>query len=133
MNGYRTYQGNQVESSGSLGLVLLTYEALYKALGQARLAVLAGDLSAEARHTGRAMETLIELTSALDHAQGGELAANLSGLYVYMMNRMTEGLCTCSTAHIDEVMQLVEQLREGWQQLSASEHAGRQESVRSAA
>ncbi|MDQ6998653.1 MAG: flagellar export chaperone FliS [Mariprofundus sp.] len=122
MVGYKTYQNNQVEGAGPLGLVLLTYEALYKSLGQTRLAIHAGDLEAEARHTSRSMEALIELSSSLNMEAGGQVSQGLSSLYAYMMNQLTGGLCSCSTDHVDEVMLLVQELREGWLNLSAQQH-----------
>jgi len=121
MSPYSSYQNNQVKGAGPLGLILLSHEALYKSLGRARLAIQAGDMSAEANHTSRAMEALIELSSSLNMEQGGEVARNLSSLYVYMMNRLTEGLCTGSTEKADEVMLLVQKLREGWMNLSAEQ------------
>jgi len=119
MTRYKAYQGNQVEGAGPLGLVLLTYEALYKSLGRARLAIQAGDMAAEADHTGRSMEALVELSTSLDMENGEDIARSLASLYAYMMNRVTEGLCSGSTDHIDEVIKLVQELREGWIQLSS--------------
>lgn len=121
MTGYQTYQGNQVDGAGPLGLVLLTYESLFKSLGQARLAIQAGDMMAEAKHTSRAMEALIELSTSLNMEEGGQVAQGLASLYVYMMNRLTEGLCSGSTEYVDEVMKLVQKLREGWTQLSSQQ------------
>jgi len=128
MTRYQAYQGNQVEGAGPLGLVLLTYEALFKSLGRARMGVEMKDLSIEGSQTSRAMEALIELNSSLDMEAGGDIAQSLASLYMYMMNRLTDGLCSGSTAHIDEVIRLVQELREGWMQLSAqqaSSHASR--------
>ncbi|TLS66770.1 flagellar export chaperone FliS [Mariprofundus erugo] len=121
MTRYQAYQGNQVDGAGPLGLVLLTYEALFKALGRSRLAIQAGDMSAEATHTCRAMEALIELNSSLNMQAGGDIAQSLASLYMYMMNRISEGLCSGSTEHVDEVMRLVQELREGWMQLSVQQ------------
>jgi len=118
MTRYQAYQGNQVEGAGPLGLVLLTYEALFKSLGRARMAILAGDMVAEAEHTGRAMEALIELSSSLNMEAGGDIAQSLASLYSYMMNCLSGGLCSCSTGSVDEIMKLVQELREGWMQLS---------------
>jgi flagellar protein FliS len=118
MTRYQAYQGNQVEGAGPLGLVLLSYEALFKSLGRARMAILAGDMVAEAEHTGRAMEALIELSSSLNMEAGGDIAKSLASLYSYMMNCLSGGLCSCSTEPVDEVMKLVQELREGWMQLS---------------
>jgi len=122
MTRYQAYQGNQVDGAGPLGLVLLTYEALYKSLGRARLAIQAGDMQAEANHTGIAMEALVELSTSLNMEEGADIAQSLASLYGYMMNRVTEGLCSGSTTHIDEVIHLVQELREGWMQLSAQQN-----------
>jgi len=117
MAGYKAYQGNQVEGSGPLGLVLLSYEALYKSLGHARRAIEAGDLTAEVDHTGRALEAVIELSTSLDAGKGGEIATSLASLYAYMVRRLNEGMCTCSPQAVDEVAGLVQTLREGWQEI----------------
>jgi len=118
MTRYQAYQGNQVEGAGPLGLVLLTYEALYKSLGRTRMAIQAGDMVAEAKQTGFAMEALIELATSLNMEAGGDIAQSLASLYAYMMNRVTEGLCSGSTESVDEALRLVQELREGWMQLS---------------
>jgi len=118
MTGYKAYQGNQIEGSGPLGLILLTYEALNKALARAEFAIEAGDLAAEAEHVGRALEAVVELTTSLNMEEGGEVAKNLASIYNYMFKRLTEGMCTSSTEHVKEVMQLAQTLREGWQQLA---------------
>ena len=117
MTGYKAQKGNQVEGSGPLGLVLLSYESLYKSLAHTCRAIEAGDLAAEADHTSRAMEGMLELSANVNVEQGGEVASNLIALYAYMMKRLSEDMCTCSTATVEEVMGLVHTLREGWQQL----------------
>jgi len=129
MTGHQVYQGNQVDGAGPLGLILLTYEALYKSLGRTRLAIQAGDLAAEADHTGRSMEALIELSSSLNMQEGEDIAQSLASLYMYMMNRLTSGLCSCSTDHVDEVLKLVQDLREGWMSLSVQQHTSEHRSL----
>lgn len=114
MVGHQKYQANQVEGAGPLGLVLLTYEVLYKSLGQARAAIIANDIQAETDHISRALEAIIELSSALDLEQGGEVALNLSRLYHYLSKRLSDGMCTFSTQSVDEAMALTQSLREGW-------------------
>jgi len=121
MTRYQAYQGNQVEGAGPLGLVLLTYEALFKSLGRTRMAIQAGDMYAEATHTSRAVEALIELNTSLNMEAGGDIAQSLASLYLYMINRLSSGLCSSSTEHVDEVMRLVQELREGWMQLSSQQ------------
>jgi len=118
MGGYKAYQGNQVNTASPLGLIILSYDALYKALARVQHAIEGGDLAAEADHTGRAMEALIELSGSLNMEQGGDVAYDLASLYAYMMRRLSEGMCTCSTDAVIEVMSLVSTLREGWEGLS---------------
>jgi len=121
MSAFQAYRGNQINTAGPLGLILLSYDALYKSLGRAVHAIHGGDLSAEADHSARALEALIELSSSLDMEAGGEVAEDLSVLYAYMMKRITDGMCTCSTEAAEEVMQLVLTLREGWAGLAESQ------------
>ncbi len=118
MSGYKAYQGQQIEGSGPLGLVLLSYDALYKALGRASLSIQANDLAQEADHTARAMEAIIELSSSLNFEAGEDVATNLASLYQYMMDRLAGNMCSGQSGHINEVMELVKILREGWQQLA---------------
>jgi len=121
MTGYKAYQGNQVEGAGPLGLVILTYDALNKSLGRARLGIESKNLSEEATHTGRALEAIIELSTSLNMDQGGEVAVNLSRLYSYMSTRLTDGMCSGSTASVDEVMALSATLRDGWKMLQVQQ------------
>jgi len=117
MTGYKTYQGNQVEGAGPLGLVLLTYDALYKSLGRARMAATNGDFLFEGQQTGRALEALVELSTSLNMEDGGEVAANLSRLYYYMNERLVSEMCSGSVAALDEVMDLTQTLRDAWKSL----------------
>ena len=118
MTGYKAYQGNQIEGAGPLGLVLLTYDALNRALGRAQLAIESGDFSQEGEHTGRALEAIIELSSSLNVEEGGDVAIGLARLNVYMINTLTENMCSGSAKGVDEVMTLAQTLRDGWQELA---------------
>ena len=121
MKGYGAYQGIRVEGASPLGLVLLSHEALFKQLGLARRAIEAGDMEAEATHTARAMEAIVELASSLNLQEGGAIATGLATLYAYMMKRLGESMCSGSTEAIENVMDCVRILREGWQELSSRE------------
>jgi len=117
MTGYKAYQGNQVDGAGPLGLVLLTYDVLYKSLGRARLAVERGDFVFEGQQTALGLEALIELTTALDMDAGADIAADLSKLYVYMNERLVHHMCSGSVEGLDEVMALTDTLRGAWKTL----------------
>jgi len=118
MTGYRAYKGNEIESATPLQLVLLTYDALIRSLGMGRLAALEGDIAAECQNLSKASDALLELTGSLNHEVGGQMAANLAGLYTYMLRRLHEGLGSGNTDHIDEVLRLAQELRSGWETIS---------------
>lgn len=123
MTGYQKYRGIQVEGASPLELVLLTYDVLIKSLRLARLAGDEKNWSAEAAHLSRAFEALIELSSSLNMEEGDSIAVNLGALYAYMSRRLLEGSTGNAGAAIDEVLALIEPLREGWQGLSDSSSA----------
>ncbi|MDQ6998655.1 MAG: flagellar export chaperone FliS [Mariprofundus sp.] len=117
MTGYKAYQGNQVEGAGPLGLVILTYDALYNSLGRARIGAESGDHAFEGEQTGRALEALIELSTSLNVEEGGEVAVSLANLYLYMNERLVAHMCSGSVEGIDEVMTLTLTLRDAWKGL----------------
>ncbi|OIO73345.1 MAG: flagellar export chaperone FliS [Zetaproteobacteria bacterium CG1_02_53_45] len=133
MTGYKAYQGNQIDGAGPLGLVLLTYDVLYKSLGRARMGIQQGNMVMEAEQTGRAIEALLELTTSLDMQQGGKVAESLASLYGYMINQLNSGLCSGSTTAVDEIMALVQTLREGWYGLQLEQKKLNAPAVRSQA
>ncbi len=125
MSAYKAYRGQEIQGAGPLGLVVLTYDALTASLARAKQAIEEGDLVAEADHTSRAMEALIELSTSLDMEAGGDIAASLASLYNYMMNRLTDNLCSRSTEAVEEVLELAQTLRESWQELARKNEAGK--------
>jgi len=129
MTGYKAYQGYRIEGASQLGLVQLSYEALYKSLVYAKRAIEAGDLAAETNHTSRAMEAIVELATSLNMEEGGAVAKGLASLYGYMLKRLSEEMCTCSTGAMEEVMRLVHTLREGWQQIAEENHIKSSEQI----
>jgi len=119
MTGYKAYRSNQVTGAGPLGLVLLTYDSLVTSLTRARAAAGNGDIAEEARFYARAFEAIVELTTSLNMAAGGEVSRNLASLYSYMSRRLLEGQMQDSLAATTEVLQLATTLREGWKELEA--------------
>lgn len=61
------------------------------------------------------------LQDSLDKSLGGELAENLDGLYDYMTRRLA-GVALDKTPHtLEEVQNIVLQLREGWAQIDPAQ------------
>lgn len=89
----RLYQQQAVRSASPAALVDKLYEI--------------GVAAAHAGDASRARRALVELTAALDLERGGELAAQLQGLYGFSLNAITAG-------DFATVAELLSGLREAW-------------------
>ena len=59
------------------------------------------------------------LNGTLDMERGGQVAANLRALYLYMLNRLTVANVTNDPSIVTEVSSLVRQIKSSWDQIVA--------------
>lgn len=116
------YQRVSVETAVSQAsphqLVALLMEGLLKSVGAARAALKRGDIAVKGQQITRAVRILDEgLKPALNLAQGGDLAANLNGLYGYCSLRLTEANLRNDDAALADVVRVIEPLADGWKQI----------------
>jgi flagellar protein FliS len=117
------YQRVSVETAVSQAsphqLVNLLLEGLLRNVGSARAAMQRGDVAAKGKHINAAVRILDEgLKPALDLAKGGDLAANLNGLYGYCSLRLTEGNLRNDDAALADVIRVIEPVADGWKQIA---------------
>jgi flagellar protein FliS len=74
----------------------------------------AKDYEAKGRYIDRAQDIINELNAVLDMESGGEIAANLRKLYVFMSKRLSEANVQRDPQIIREVISLMEELNKGW-------------------
>ncbi|HMD74107.1 MAG TPA: flagellar export chaperone FliS [Steroidobacteraceae bacterium] len=68
---------------------------------------------------GKAIRLVGHLDATLNMEQGGEIAANLRRLYVYMMERLTYANAHNDKAVVAEVVELIRKIKSGWDQIVA--------------
>ena len=108
-------------------LVNMLFDGLLESLGAAKVALERGDIAAKCKQVMRAVRIIDEgLKPSLNIAQGGDLAANLSGLYGYCVLRLTEGNLRNDRAAFDDVSRVIEPLAQGWKQIGKSQGADKQ-------
>ena len=78
----------------------------------------AKDYEAKGRYIDRAQDIINELNAVLDMESGGEIAANLRKLYVFMSKRLSEANVQRDPQMIREVISLMEELNKGWRAIS---------------
>jgi flagellar secretion chaperone FliS len=73
-----------------------------------------GDLAGKAKAINACVDILTGLQASLDHEKGGEIAANLDGLYDYMQRRLFRASADCDKQGLVEVTDLIDTLRSAW-------------------
>lgn len=115
------YRRVATETADPHQLVALLFEALQRHLATAGGALTRGDIAAKGEAIGKAVRILEEgLKAGLNLAQGGEIAANLHGLYSYCVTRLTQANLRNDLAALDEVRQLIEPIGQSWNSIKGA-------------
>jgi flagellar protein FliS len=69
---------------------------------------------------GKAVRLVSHLNDSLDAERGGEVAANLRNLYLYMLERLTLANATNDAQIVAEVSGLVRKVKSSWDQIVAA-------------
>ena len=86
-----TYQEIAVQTSSPTKLVVMLYEGAIRFLGQSVTSIRSKDIDSKRQSIDRAMAVIQHLQSTLDRDQGGDVAAKLDNLYIYITSRIMEG------------------------------------------
>ena len=106
-------------AAGSTGtrLVILMYDGAIGALNKALAAIEAGDLQTRCEAVNMAMDIITQLCLALDFDQGGQIAVNLSDLYLSMITRLVRTNMLNDPEPAREVLTMLEPLYNAWRTL----------------
>jgi flagellar secretion chaperone FliS len=108
-------------------LVGLLFDALLQAIATARGAMDRGDTATKGVAIGKAVRLIEEgLKAGLNLEQGGDVAANLRGLYGYSVQRLTHANLRNDPAALEEVTQLIEPLAQAWAKIKGASSVSRQ-------
>lgn len=101
-------------------LVDMLFDSLLQSVGAARAAMERGDIATKGEKILRAVRIIDEgLKPALNLEQGGDLAANLNGLYGYCVLRLTHANLRNDVGGLADVVRVIEPIAQGWKQISA--------------
>ncbi len=98
-------------------LILRLLNGAVERISQARGAISRGDTAAKAEMISKAVMIVGGLEGCVNHRAGGELAENLSALYQYMSLRLAEANIHDDIAKLNEVTDLLLQIRSAWVQI----------------
>jgi len=110
-----------VPSASPQQLILMLYEGAIVAISSAQQHLRQNNIAAKGSSISRAISIIDGgLKASLDLSVGGELAKNLSGLYAYMAQRLLQANLKNDHAALEEVRQLLQQLKGAWDALAAT-------------
>jgi flagellar secretion chaperone FliS len=116
-----TYQEIAVQTSSPTKMVVMLYEGAIRFLGQSVTAIKSKDIEGKRQSIDRAMAVIQHLQSTLDRDQGGDVAAKLDSLYIYITSKIMEGSTKLQTAPIEEAIKLLGVLLSGWEEIVKKE------------
>ena len=116
-----TYQEIAVQTSSPTKLVVMLYEGAIRFLGQSVTAIESKDIDTKRQSIDRAMAVIQHLQSTLDRDRGGDVAAELDRLYIYITSKVLEGSTKLQTEPIEEAIILLNVLLSGWEEIVKKE------------
>lgn len=117
-NALNQYSQNAVEtaieSASPHRLIQMLMEGALGKIAAAKGYMERNEIRAKGDQIGSAISILEGLKTSLDHDKGGEIARNLEDLYVYMERRLIEANRENDPALLDEVSDLLREVKEAW-------------------
>ncbi len=95
-------------------ILLILYENLLTEMKRARMGIEDRNPKLKGESISKIIAIITELDCALDHENGGEIAANLSGLYHYALDRLTVANIKYDLIALDEAEGILTQLNDGF-------------------
>lgn len=92
------------------------YEGAIKFTKKAILDMEQKNIPGKCENIGRAYDIILELNNTLDHKVGGQLAAQLEQLYMFMTEQLVKANINNDVNPLKSVLKLLETLYEGWKQ-----------------
>ncbi|GMQ53111.1 flagellar export chaperone FliS [Halopseudomonas aestusnigri] len=115
MKQYQTVNVNaQVSEADPHRLIQMLMEGGLQRIAQARGAMQHGNVALKGERIGKALGIIGGLRDALNAEKGGELALNLDRLYAFMQDRLTQANLKNDVSMLDEVADLLREVKAGW-------------------
>ena len=121
---YKQYNQVQIKTANRGKLIVMLYQGAIRFMKKAILHLEQKDMEGKGNALIRAQDIILELTYALDKEsldRGDELAVNLQRLYLYSYRRLVHANVRMEVEPIQEVIGLMEDLLEAWEQILQSE------------
>jgi len=113
-NAFNTYKNNSVNFASKDQLLLMLVDGAVKFSKIGRQAILDKDVKKAHENIIKTQNIFYELMATLDVARGGEWAQNLMNIYEFITRRLTDANIKKSVEIMNEIIPLIEDIRETW-------------------
>lgn len=120
-NPYDQYRQTQINTANQGKLIVMLYEGAIKFLNIAIENMQPKSYDIVNTNIIKAQDIITELMLSLNMKEGGDVSNNLMSLYVYFKKRLIEANVNKDSEIIKEVLKLMTELRDAWEQISAKE------------
>lgn len=110
------YLKTRIETASQPQLLLMLFEGAVRKLNIAKKAIAEKDVEKAHTELTKVQKIFTELMCALDLEKGGELAANLLRIYDFIYHHLVKANIKQDISLIDEVLPIVKNLQDGWNQ-----------------
>jgi len=124
MNPSTAYLAQQLAAASPAKRIAMLHDRAIGVLHQAVAAIEQGDIQRRWTANNKAGEIIETLWRTLDTERGGEIAANLERLYGFMLQHLTAVDMRNDPKPAQDVILLLEPLRQSWYELVGREEAG---------
>jgi len=129
---YSQYVDNQIKTASPGKLLVMAYDAAIKFGRMAQEKMKEGDLFEQSTSIRKVQNILLELMASLDPKVDRQLTANLDALYTYMFDKLTHANVHDDVNAIEEVVQIMTELRSAWEEAAMTARAGSTEERKAA-
>ncbi|MDH3629996.1 MAG: flagellar export chaperone FliS [Gammaproteobacteria bacterium] len=120
VNQYQSADNSSIAYADPHELILRLMNGAMERIAQARGAIERNETAQKGECIGKAISIIGGLEGCLDHSQQGELSANLSDLYQYMIIALTEANMSDDIARLNEISDLLLTIKSAWEQIPDS-------------
>jgi flagellar protein FliS len=120
----RTASTSNVLDADPHKLIALLFAGASERIRRAEASLASGNMALKGKSIGEACSIVGHLNGSLDHEAGGEMAANLSALYDYVVRLLTEANLHNDASKLGEALQLIGEIDAAWNAIPQDKRSG---------
>jgi len=121
-NPHDTYKEQGVLTAGPMELIIMLYNGLRKNMVLAQRDIKRQDPAQAHTHLMKAQNIISELLNSLD--MSFPISQELMAIYEFILRRLTEINIAKKSADIDPLLEIIDTLRDTWQQVNKMQKGG---------